>query len=677
MMERKPYLYFLTDKDGKSYTVQNGVVSLSSIPTPLDYAPDGWKDKVVNYARSEGYYGMLRSFSIPLRFVKDGAKILRSRLYLGGPEDEVYLIILRLNTATGKHESFYKGQIDFSTYEDQSDFFEVSIIEGGLSKLLKANENTTYEIPLSLFGVDLRLTGLNFRKKYVFSAYESSTTRGSHSTPFVFGFEEGTSFGILPGSSFLADNAGFNPATDDRWILHCIDQPVTVNITGEIKIRVENVGQNIQFFLLKNTGTNVSIVPNQFKAPGEHTFQINTAIDLNPEEKVWLMCQKTEGIGSNRSIAYLPSELNMSFLTKYKTTTIKAVRPFDLAQELLWRMTGAGNGVPSAYSLSSPLLQNSGILLTCGDAIRGLSGAKIKTSWKQFMSAFHRNERAGLYTNGKTLEVSDKMGFFNTDIVYDLGDVSEVKFSPWENAQISKIKAGYQEQNYDDVNGKDEFNNTLQFSTIRTMVDKELNLTAQYRADMYGIEFTRANLSGKSSTDSDSDNDVFMIDAVYNSTELLYEPNKPAGLTITGVIDPTTAFNVLLSPKRILLKHGAWIRGCLWPYGASKLTYQTTEKNANLQTVQSGLTIKEIADVTVGDLAAPVFYPIKAEFETVVPDNLVNLMASNPHGLYQFTYKGKTYKGWVIEASQRPSDNAEQEWTLLLSTDNDLTNLIR
>ena len=157
MMERKPYLYFLTDKDGKSYTVNNGVVSSTSLPKPLDHAPDGWKDKVVNYARSESYFGMLRSFSIPLRFVKDGAKILRARLYQCGPEDEVNLIILRLNTNTGKHESFYKGQIDFSTYEDQTDFFEVNIIEGGLSKLLKANENTTYEIPLSLFGVDLRL----------------------------------------------------------------------------------------------------------------------------------------------------------------------------------------------------------------------------------------------------------------------------------------------------------------------------------------------------------------------------------------------------------------------------------------------------------------------------------------------------------------------------------------
>lgn len=677
MMERKPYLYFLTDKDGKSYTVNNGVVSSTSLPTPLDHAPDGWKDKVVNYTRSESYFGMLRSFSIPLRFVKDGAKILRARLYQYGPEDEVNLIILRLNTNTGKHESFYKGQIDFSTYEDQTDFFEVSIIEGGLSKLLKANENTTYEIPLSLFGVDLRLTGLNFRKKYVFSSYESSTTRGSHSTPFVFGFEEGTSFGIVPGSSYLRDNAGFNPATDDRWILHCIDQAVTITITGEIKIRVENQGQNVSFFLQKSNGDVQTIVPNNFRAPGEHTFQINTSLDILPEQKVWLMCQKTEGIGSNRSIAYLPSELNMSFLSKYKTTTVKAVKPFDLAQELLWRMTGAGNGVPSAYSLDSSLLLSSGILLTCGDAVRGLSGAKIKTSWKQFISAFHRNERAGLYPSGKTLQVADKMSYFNTALVYDLGEVNEVKFSPWETAQISKLKAGYQEQNYDDVNGKDEFNNTLQFTTVRTMVDKELNLTAQYRADMYGIEFTRANLSGKTSTDSDSDNDVFMIDAVYNVADQLYEPNKPAGLTITGVIDPTTTFNILLSPKRILLKHGAWIRSCLWPYGASKLTYQTTEKNANVQTVEAGVTIKETADVTVGDLAAPVFYPIKAEFETVVPDNLVGLMASNPHGLYQFTYEGKTYKGWVLEASQRPSDNAEQEWTLLLSTDNDLTNLIR
>ena len=120
----KEFLYFLTNKQGQSYAVVNGVTT-QLLPTPLGKAPDGWKEKLAQWTRNTTYWGVVRSYSIPLRFVGDGATILRSRLYRFGPEDRVDFIVLRYNPNTGRHEPFFKGEIDFNTYEDQLDYFEL------------------------------------------------------------------------------------------------------------------------------------------------------------------------------------------------------------------------------------------------------------------------------------------------------------------------------------------------------------------------------------------------------------------------------------------------------------------------------------------------------------------------------------------------------------------------
>ena len=76
---------------------------------------------------------------------------------------------------------------------------------------------------------------------------------------------------------------------------------------------------------------------------------------------------------------------------------------------------------------------------------------------------------------------------------------------------FSKLEASYQNYDYDSVNGKDEFNCLNEFLSPLTAVSSSLNLSDTYRADMYGIELTRINLSGKTITDGENDNDVGVI----------------------------------------------------------------------------------------------------------------------------------------------------------------------
>jgi hypothetical protein len=675
---RRKFLYFLTDKDGLSYYVENGVVKKSGTPTPLSVHPDGWNNKVVNFARNATYQGIFRSYSVPLRFVKDGAHILRQRLYTQGMEDVVFLIVLKLNSTTGKHESFFKGEIDFSKYSDKNNFFQTTILEGGFIKYLKAYEGTTYEIPLEGADVvDIKMDGLMLAKKFNYGIIpDGHSMYGDHALPCVVLNEEGTSFGMLSGDSTL--NA-ISLTDEQNWIAKNVgDTPVTITLTGQIIMGTANGSGIYDFslFLQKNTGGTAPIYSNTADVihilPAGGIIPVNTSITLDPGEKLFILCHN--GGGVDCYVYYLGGEMSATFNTKFKTTYIKAIKASALGDKLIKSMAG------NDYSLQSTALSNCEIYLTCGDAIRGLSSPtpKLKTSFKNYFASFNRNLCIGMSINNNQIEIEKRSDYYKTDVVYDGGEVANAEFSVEDSVLVNNIKVGYAAQDYDDVNGREEFNNTHEYKAPLTRVSKELDLTAPYRADMYGIEFLRINLEGKTTTDSGSDNDIFMLvvelDPITNDGS--YRLKRESYDSVTGLIDAKSAFNIQLSPKRILQTHGAWIRSLMWPYDGDNLTFQSTEKNGSLKTVKGSEIIEEKADVMIAELPAPYFLPISVKFETVVSENLFSLMETNKYGKFKFKYRGKPFTCWIEESSQEPADNAPQVWKGILVAENDLDSLI-
>ena len=684
-MNQKEFTYSLTNKAGLFYYVDNNIVKTTPTPTPLEYSPDGWKDQLVNYARNETYYGIFRSYTIPLKFVFDGAQILRSRLYVYGMEDVVNLVINRLNYDTGQYDLFYTGEIDFSKFEDSIDVFKVNVIEGGLSKYVKAYENVAQEIPLNKDFIKVKMDGIYLHSKLNFSiVYLNDGIRRDHTVPCYFSNAEGDAQNVKTGNSPLQYTTGWSNTTDDRWIIKNTGKtdPIDFNLVGTLKFLVsqnfdEVNSAPVRIWFEKKGGTTIDIVPSEDLGrrrsitPYERPFNIN--VTLNPNEWLYIRGYVHENI-EDKYIQYLDSTINVYFKSRFQTTTIKAKKALSVGNELIKKIAD------NTHSLESNILKNTTIAISCGDAIRGIENPILKTNFKDLFTSLNRNLEIAGSINNKKFIIEAKKTAYNNTLLYDLGEIKDAKFDFYEPLLANSIKLGYANQDYDDLNGRDEFNNTSEFKAPITRVNKLYDLTAPYRADMFGVEFTRINLQGKTTTDNNSDNDVFMLDVEYDFTDAdgieNYKLRRPAFTSITGLIDPQSAFNIDLSPKRIFNKHGAWIRGMMWPLTTEKITFQTTDKNPLLKTVQGGVTIQENADVVISDLEPNYFIPITAKFETIVPENLVDIMQSNSTGLFQFTYNGDTYKGWVIACSQKPSTDVEQQWTLLLSADNNINKLI-
>jgi len=149
MVSRQIFLYYLTEtSSGKTYWEDDkGHIQLDNSFTPVK-APEGWLDNKVSFGRSAKYYGINRTFANPLKFTGDGARIIRKLFYAGkGIEAPLTLIILKWNDETDIYQLYYKGELDLSKIEDlPNEGVTVNIIEGGIVKLLKAYENTVYEI---------------------------------------------------------------------------------------------------------------------------------------------------------------------------------------------------------------------------------------------------------------------------------------------------------------------------------------------------------------------------------------------------------------------------------------------------------------------------------------------------------------------------------------------------
>src|SRR5688572_16121656 len=118
----KEFRYYIVDAQGRSYWVDaSGMVQISSIPKELRSTPDGWQDKTVAYGRSNSSPGIIRTFTLPLRFPLDGKKILRYLYYQYGIQAIANLIILKRDVRfnTDVYKQYYIGSMDLSQVSDQ------------------------------------------------------------------------------------------------------------------------------------------------------------------------------------------------------------------------------------------------------------------------------------------------------------------------------------------------------------------------------------------------------------------------------------------------------------------------------------------------------------------------------------------------------------------------------
>ena len=765
----RDFLYFLTDEAGRCYTTQNGLVTLTAVRTPLPEEPNGTRDILIGWERDLKRFGLVRNFSLKLDFVLEGAQILRHIFFNRTIEEKVFLVIQRHDVLTTETEYehlykyFYKGELDLSTVVDTGSRLSVSIIEGGLHKLLKAGEGTTQEIPFDSGAIKIKMDGVFLSETHNFIIPAANTTDNGDAVFHLIGaaptVKEGEAAGFAEFSVFYEDlpSDGQNPphvelnTNEDLRYLFTVSQDISGMVfNGTIRVRsFTNTNAGFSARLVTSTGRNIPLGGIQLNDRTEQKdLNLNYTFNAVKGEKFFLV-----GVldGFFSGVEYYESNFSISFQSRYKTTYIKAHLPKVLGDKLTEKITGQPG------LLSSSVLEASDVAISCGDAIRGISGAVIKTDFNKYLDFCRVVHFAGFAIERGRFVIEPLPYFLNFTSTVPLGETKDYpKFSWATDLMANTIKIGYAEKGIDNVNGKYEFNNSYLYNSPITKIVRELNLICPYYAQSYAIELLRINLEGKTTTDNGSDNDVFLIQidrqnpvsfgvarlqslpnlngflihgtpeeiaaietaveagdnitpsntadnnrkynvsgtaragsalAIYTVEPVL--PEAPTGpLTIAtntynirrdafdvieGLPAGNQSFNIGISPKRLLMLQMPYINSIMHGFGGQKLTVKTTERNRDLKTVRGAEVIDEDADEVIGNNI--LFIPRYAEFENIVPINLVDVKERTPNAGFDFLIDGNLFKGLDIKCGLAPQSEKEQVFRILLAPDSDLKTL--
>lgn len=665
--------FYLVNAAGQSYHLDNGLVQLSGTPNPLDFAPDGWEDLSLGYERSPRY-GVLRNFSITLGFVGDGARILKHLFYSGNIDQKVWLLVQKRSTTVGGgqyshvYRKYYKGEIDFSTFKDEEIKVSVSVSEGGRVKDLKANEGTKFEFDAD--EVDVRMDGLDLECKLNFQTYIDESVDNNHILPIVFLNGEGTQLYLGHADQVFAESSisGGYQATSNAWFLKAYEE-TTIRIHGRVRVVFGAIGSTYQLHLRTNTNRTIQLINTTISSPAQN-IDFDEEFTIEQNEAVFL-----EGLYIGEGgIQYGEADFSVDFTNKYQTTTIKGVRLETLYKRLVEKLSASQD-----YAISTLLASKPNIIVTCGDAIRGIAGSKIKTTFNDFFQCVNALFSAGLSVEDRNIVLERKSYFFDTTNIISLGRAKSLKVSPAVEYMANVIKAGYQSQNIEDVNGKLEFNNLYTYSTPVKILQKDFEIISSYRTGAYEIEIIRINLEGKTTTDDAGDNAVYLlniehttpnVDGSYNLLRKDYD-------AIAGIPSPSTIFNIEeFTSKRMIAAHNAWLAGMFYKYDGETIRFESTDKNRELSTTLGGVTYDEDADIPANTLGAPLWLPDKLEIECEADDVIPETLRTNPKAAFSFEWNGVEYIGFLLKGAIASKEKTQQMFSLLSAPTNDLSQLI-
>lgn len=739
-------LYYFVEADGRCRQIVNGVVTSLMNKKPIQFAPIGHSDILIAWERVLSRWGQIRNFGLPQGYVMDAATILINDAILFNIDRQLFLLIQKLRhtiTATefsDRYEFLYKGELDFSTIEnDPSEKrVNINIMEGGNSKLLKAQEGTNFFLPFDDDAVNIKMDGMNIKGVYNFTIIEyTSGSTGALPTMVLKSQEQSA-----PGVAAFDINGGYSfsypgiDASSTPYFLSFTTTPIggTAHFFGTINMSAPDpmFPANIVVWIY-NTISGTLVQHSLFTGPEASEIPIDIDVPITKGDRLFLEIDEYHN----------ESNLSVEIVNRFEETIIKGFRLIDVFKKLCVKI-----GIAASLAIST-LLDGSQIIFTSGDGIRGLPDSGVELNFNDFFKAVDAYYFAECSIRD-TIEIEDRLVAFNTNTVVSLGESSKFKMEPAVDIMFSSIKYGHREQDINDVNGKYDPNGFAIMTTpIKRGGGKQLDLTSPFKAGPYEIESIRANLDGKTTTDSDKDNQVFALavaepetqisalvsffasgstmrfpvtkdliagmriritgSGVGNDREYIIQSITKGFIFDVATLDVTVADEInvnvtidILSGQIYQLDRSITVTDGIpdeakttifnipltparllrrhWRWIRSFLyNYEPgslvfDHANRNGDLIAGGIT--ESANIPISSMGDRIFLPWYFEFKTQVPIDLVDTLDNTPNAAFMPTWKGDDYTGFLWKAGISPNSQTPQVFRLLCAAETDITKLI-
>lgn len=624
---------------------------INGISTDITDYVSNWEDIKIDYTRDD-LKGVYIDISNSIDFIGTAYSMLDG-LYSANSfnANAVFVVSLRNDVLDSSltlwnYSELKRVDLDFSTFKRTDYVISLNAKSNSLADLIKANKGTIYDIPVSeLYPTTFNYDRIECENKYYGTIINDFV---SGKTGTICRHDMMNPINILFSSDSENIEGYIDAYEEGKYIKILKDGIYSFKSTIKIYVQNNNNPDNSSMRLLVqrfrgNVYTDIYSEDVPYTTFfDDFTIYFNN-IDLLTGDKIYIGFDITEydGLAETPYPIYCYYVENPTFVFSYKTRslpiTINCVTLQSLINKLIYRIAGLGYTATVNTGLSND------IRLVSAESVRGFANAKFHTSFEQFYNSMRAVFGLEYDISGNTIAFKPRSDLFKDTKAIDITDVTDLELSVNTSHIYSSLKIGFKKVDYNKVNGKDEFRFTNEFSSGVTVSTKKLELISDYRADAWGIEFL-VQSRGEDTTDDESDNDVFFLDCALNGSNLVPSRVVP----ITGVISPTTMFNVIFSPRNCLLRNALYLG-----ISSSLFTFASSEGLSNI--VING--VYENSNVTVN---SKLFLPDTLKFKV----GEISALPIDKDGYVEFEYKGITYEGYIDELNHFIGKDQETTWTL-------------
>lgn len=626
-----------------------------------------WEDVEIS-AKRKDLGGVVRSFSNKFEFVKGAYDLLEAEYLSNYTKASAILVIGVLNDSWGYNEKF-RCKLDFSTYQSDGYTISINAIDDSVASIINANKSQVYDIPVSELKEDTlyydRIKLLNKSTMYITPNFENELMPDydrfmalrlqSRETLFPLAYGEISTpvKGVMEvydvGMDIPYDNAG-----KTGYFALCLVDKIEINL--RIRMVVDLLTTAVTSLHIRHMSADnklksdkAILLSKDGSSAGVTSVDESLSYAMRDGDRLiaYILCVTSIGEDIDEIIKISRDyDFYIDYSARNKPVNIDAFSPKKLLSSLLSRMGVSLSGDIVSGSMPIPWMM-------AAESVRGIKDAKVHTSFSKFCDF----AKALLGYDYEILDNSVRFRHMNDFFVNEtkeLDHVSNMELSVDESLIYSGVEIGFDKQDYDEINGRDEFHFKSSFSTGLDIKDNILSLISPYRADCYGLEFL-ANERDEESKDTDSDNDIFIVHARKDEDRLVLvrEENGGAIYAVTGVLFPYTIFNASYSPRNMLLVNKERLGIC-----TDYLSFTASDGNSSISI--GGVSETLPISLPVNDRRIRID---KVSLET--PG--LSPFPGNYRGKLSFSYAGRSYEGWVSEITEKIGKYQTASYSLILS----------
>lgn len=599
-----------------------------------------WADVEMSFKRGD-YDGVVRSFSTKFEFA-NGAYMRLLDEYLSNYLNASATIVFYLRNNSWLLNEKFRCSLDFSTFTYNNTTCEINAVDNSLVSLIKAKKGTQYEYQVSKLREGsplnydrLEMTSqiewiiggeLSDNEEYVYNTYETNS--------IIPMYIKGTPEIAVKDIIEVADvgiPADVTPVSDLWFIRNISNCGISMNISFFATVTMQKLTSDASATLIirqrKGPYTDPPILEYQLREIYPNTVSVDkTGYMLYANYGLVFEVKVTGRV----KLTILNNPLKVTFNARGGAASVDVIKPVTLLNRLLKSINGGKDGIVGEIESGVDSRLDSAMIVPA-ESVRGLEDAKIYTSYTKFSNWMKAVFGFVPVVGENKVTFVHRDSLFQDKETKDLQDsTSGLEYNVNAGMVYSGVKVGYDKQDYDSVNGRDEFRFTNEYTTGVTLTDNVLELVSPYRADAYGMEFLAAK-RGEDTTDSDSDNDVFFVGAALQGEK--YELVR-GGYEISGVISPSTMFNAMYSQRFMIESNARYIAAF-----AGTLEFASSDGNSDV-TING---VSEKSDIVLGNKLFTVGELSVETGDLETPSDL--------SGYIRVEKNGHIYKGYVKSAS--------------------------